>query len=262
MTPYFQNAHGELYHGDCLEVMGGMNGCAFDMVITSPPYDNLRTYNGYTFDFERTAQGITGLMKKGAVCVWVVGDATVKGSETGSSFRQALYFKDVCGLNLHDTMVWQKPDSKPLTHNRYEQSFEYMFVLSHGRPFVFNGIKDKENKSRGRLFNGTWRDTDGTLKRMSGHNKKEIGSFGLRRNVWDIPTEKGCGKFGHPAPFPPRLASDHITSWTNPGDTVFDPMMGSGTTAVAAQALGRKWVGCEISEEYCEIIAKRLENME
>ena len=261
LRPYYENEHGVLYHGDCLDVMDALASSSrfIHLVVTSPPYDNLRTYNGYSFDFQKTADRLVPILINGGVIVWVVGDATVNGSETGSSFRQALYFKDNFGLNIHDTMVYQKPDFKPLTHNRYEQCFEFMFVLSKGKPRAFNPIKDKPNVGAGRKVTGTWRDVDGVTKKMSGCGVKEIAEYGMRNNVWTLKTEKGVGKSGHPAPFPVQLAADHIASWTNTGDTVFDPFMGSGTTAVAAEMLGRKWVGCEISEEYCEIIASRIE---
>lgn len=249
-----------LYLGDCLGRMKEIPDGGVDLTVTSPPYDNLRTYNGYTFDFEGIAQELYRVTKQGGVVVWVVGDATIKGSETGTSFRQALYFKDVCGFNLHDTMIWRKPDYKPLTHRRYEQQFEYMFILCKGPLASFKGIKDKANVGAGRMVTGTWRDSDGTTKPMSGANKKQIAQFGLRGNVWDMATAKGMNAIDHPAAFPEQLAADHIASWSNPGDTVLDPFLGSGTTGKMALLAGRKFIGIEISDEYLDIACKRIED--
>jgi DNA modification methylase len=125
--------------GDCLEVMKKIPDGSVDLVLTSPPYDNLRTYNGYNFDFEGIAKELHRVTKDGGVIVWVVGDATIKGSETGTSFKQALYFKEI-GFNLHDTMIYHKNNYPPLTHNRYEQCFEYMFVFSKRYLKSFNPI--------------------------------------------------------------------------------------------------------------------------
>jgi len=245
-----------MYNENCLDTMARMEDNFIDLTVTSPPYDGLRTYNGYSFDFESVAKELYRVTKQGGVVVWIVGDATIDGSESGTSFKQALYFKEI-GFKLHDTMIWRKPDAKPLTHNRYEQSFEYMFVFSKGKPKKFNGIKDKPNKWAGTNEHGTWRDTDGTMQRKSGHNSKVISDFGLRHNTWDILTVKS-NKFKHPAPFPEQLANDHILSWSNEEDLVYDPFMGSGTTAKMALLNNRYYLGSEISKEYCKIIEQRL----
>ena len=189
--------------------------------------------------------------------VWVVGDGTANGSETGTSFRQALYFKDECGLNIHDTMIYQKNNFKPLTHNRYEQAFEYMFVFSKGPVTVFNPIKDKPNKYHGATFHGTFRDVDGTTKTHSGHNKKKIAEFGMRHNIWPYNSQ---GKRGtkHPATFPLQLAVDHVVSWSNLGEIVLDPFAGSGTTGEAAVTQGRNFVGIELNPEYALEAEQRL----
>lgn len=243
--------------GDCAEKLKEIPSESVDLVVTSPPYDNLRDYHGYSFDFETIAGEMFRVLKSGGVIVWVVGDATVDGGETGTSFQQALYFKSI-GLKIHDTMIYQKEDYRPLTHNRYEQSFEYMFVLSKGRPNVFNGIKDKPNKWVGNNVHGTWRDVDGSTKRSSGHNSKTVAEFGLRPNVWTLRTVKSA-KNKHPAAFPYPLAKDHILTWTNEGDTVLDPFMGSGTTGVAANLFDRKFIGIEISPEFFEMAKARIE---
>jgi len=245
----------KIYNENCLETMARMPDGFVDLTVTSPPYDNLRTYNGYSFDFEAVAKELYRVTKQGGVVVWVVGDATVKGSETGTSFKQALYFKEI-GFNLHDTMIYHKTNA-PLTHPRYEQEFEYMFIFSKGRVNTFNGIKDKKNICQGSIVGGSKRDRAGVLRQASGNKKgKRISEYGLRGNVWYITNRNN--RSGHPAVFPERLANDHIISWSNEGDLVYDPFMGSGTTAKMAIANKRNWVGSEISKEYCEIAEKRI----
>ena len=251
---------------DCLEVMKTLENNSIDLTVTSPPYDNLRTYNGYTFDFEGIAKELYRVTKEGGVVVWVVGDATIKGSETGTSFKQALYFKEI-GFNLHDTMIYQKDNPPPVGGvTRYFQHFEYMFVFSKGVPKKFNPIcADRRNKwedKREFRYKAFVRGKDGSFKkklvRLTG--KVKIG------NIWkyvvgggnSYPYSLGSTSLGHPAIFPEKLAEDHILSWSNEGDTVLDPMAGSGTTLKIAKKNNRNYIGIEISEEYIDIINKRL----
>ncbi len=235
---------------------------SIDLVVTSPPYDNLRLYNGYSFNFEEIAQELWRVIKPGGVVVWVVGDATVNGSETGTSFRQALYFKEL-GFNLHDTMIWDKQNCSSIgSLNRYENTFEFMFVFSKGKPVTSNVIKDKPNKRSGEIQNSSIRQPDGTVRRTSNYGKKEINAFGRRANVWRVFPAKSKSERLHPAPFPEQLANDHIISWSNPGDVVIDPFMGSGTTAKMALLNGRKYIGFEVSAEYCEIADERVSNVQ
>ena len=226
-----------------------------DLTVTSPPYDNLRTYNGYSFDFEAVAKELFRVTKQGGVVVWVVGDATIKGSETGTSFKQALYFKEI-GFNLHDTMIYQK-STPPLTHNRYEQNFEYMFVFSKGKPNTFNGLREPREYTDNRTKKAFGRNKDNSVD--LGYSSKD--KTRLRRNVWKYFAGGGANDkiaSQHPAIFPEQLAQDHILSWTNEGDLVYDPFMGSGTTAKMAIINKRNWIGSEISEEYCKIIERRI----
>ena len=247
-----------IIQGDCLEVMKKFDDNSIDLTITSPPYDNLRDYNGYTFDFKGIAKELFRVTKEGGFVVWVVGDATIKGSETGTSFKQALYFKEI-GFNLHDTMIWKKQtftDTGSL-RVRYGGVFEYMFVLSKGKPKTFNPIKDRKNKLPGKKKHGTVRQKDGSLKPISNIGK-EIGEYGQRFNVWEINTEVSNTKRKHPAQFSEQLAEDHIKSWSNEGDILLDPMCGSGTTLKMAKKNNRNYIGIEISEEYCKIAKERL----
>lgn len=261
---YYKNKSGIILNMDCLEGLRQMDDECIDLTVTSPPYDNLRTYNGnisqWSFEkFQEIAKEIYRVTKDGGVVVWVVADATIKGSETGTSFRQALWFME-CGFNLHDTMIWEKPTftATGSLAVRYAPVFEYMFVFSKGKPKTFNPIKDKPNVSVGRKIYGTIRRQDGSTKKQSCIGN-EIQVFGQRHNVWKICPEKSNKNRKHPAVFPEQLANDHIISWSNEGDIVFDPFVGSGTTAKMAMVNNRKFVGFEISEEYCEIIKNRLE---
>ena len=241
--------------GDCLEVMKTMEDNSIDLTVTSPPYDNLRDYNGYTFDFEGIAKELYRVTKDGGVVVWVVGDATIKGSETGTSFKQALYFKEI-GFNLHDTMIWNKGcfSAVGALVNRYAPVYEYMFILSKGYLKTFNPIKDRKTIHGGKKVNGTVRNKDGTMKSFS--KEVTINEYGQRFNIWEQSPQRQRG--GHPAPFPEKLAEDHILSWSNEGDTVLDPMCGSGTTLKMAKLNNRKFIGIEISEEYCKIAEARI----
>jgi len=243
-----------LIQGDCLEKMKDIQDGSIDLTVTSPPYDNLRTYNG-SLDWgdhvwKPVIQELFRVIKQGGVVVWVVGDATVKGSETGTSFRQALYFME-CGFNLHDTMIYHKKNYVPLTHNRYEQCFEYMFVFSKGRPKTFNGVKIPVlGVSGGDCFV----QKDGTTRKA--HGERGVKKEKLLTNVFSYAT--GQLRNGHPAPFPEKLARDHILSWSNEGDTVLDPFMGSGTTGKMAVLNKRNFIGIEKDAGYFKIAESRI----
>jgi DNA modification methylase len=247
--------YNKVYLGDCLEVMKTLEENSIDLTVTSPPYDSLRNYNGYSFDFEGIAKELYRVTKQGGVVVWVVGDATIKGSETGTSFKQALYFKEI-GFNLHDTMIWNKQcfSAVGALQNRYAPVFEYMFILSKGYPKAFNPIKDRKTIHGGKKVNGTVRNKDGSMKPFS--KEVIINEYGQRFNIWEQSPQRQKG--GHPAPFPEKLAEDHILSWSNEGDIILDPMAGSGTTLKMAKKNNRNYIGIEISQEYIDIINKRL----
>lgn len=235
----------KIYVENCLDTMSRMPDESIDLVLTSPPYDDLRAYNGYSFDFEAIASELVRVLKPNSSIIWVIGDQTKNGSESGSSFRQALHFMNL-GLNLHDTMIYEKnspayPASR--TGNRYTQIFEFMFVFSKGKPKC-NLLIDKPNKWAGH-------------KDFSGKLKNPVPDFSPRNNIWKYTTSFNGIK--HPAPFPEALAIDHVLSWSNPDDVVYDPFMGSGTTAKAALINGRKFIGSEISQEYADIANKRLD---
>jgi len=254
----------QLIHGDCLEEMKKIPEDSIDLTVTSPPYDNLRTYNGNNALWSESVwksviEELYSVTKPGGVVVWVVGDATIKGSETGTSFKQALWAKE-CGFNLHDTMIWNKANFTAVgaLKTSYAPVFEYMFIWSKGRPKTFNPIKDRKNKHFGDKYHQTVRQADGTTKDGHGKGKKHIAEFGQRHNIWLMWPEQSNKKRCHPAQYPEHLAQDHIISWTNEGDTVLDPFMGSGTTGVACKNLNRNFIGIELDAEYYEIAKKRI----
>lgn len=249
----------EIYLESCLDTMRSIPDKSVDLIVTSPPYDDLRTYNGYSFPFEEIAQEIFKVLKWGGVCIWVVGDQTKKGTESGTSFRQALYFKEI-GFNLHDTMIYAKKNFIPQNNKRYEQQFEYMFAFSKGKPNTFNPVLLKSKNAgisknfkragypRGLKNDGSQRRRDETIT---------VKETKVHSNIFYYST--GRNNYGHPAPFPRQLAHDQIKTWSNPGDIVYDPFGGSGTTIEQAELLDRKWFMSEISADYCDIARKRME---
>ncbi|HOO08137.1 MAG TPA: site-specific DNA-methyltransferase [Ruminococcus sp.] len=240
-----------------------------DLVVTSPPYDDLRDYEGVaSWDmevFQTIARELYRVMKPGGVVVWVVGDKTLKGSKTLTSFKQALFFQEI-GFDMYDVIIYEKAGSGPPHPNRYFNAFEYMFVLSKGRPKTVNILRDKPNKWAGCSTYGevTRREKDGSL---TNKGRKVISEFGVRTNIWRYANGRGFATkdklaYKHPVIFPEKLAEDHIASWSDPGDLVLDPFGGSGTTAKAAQKMGREWVLIEAVKDYCEIARERLESIQ
>lgn len=246
------------YNMDCVEGMKLLPDECIDMTITSPPYDDLRTYNGFVFDYKATLDQLFRVTKDGGVVCWIVQDQTVNGSKTGTSFRQALYAKEI-GFNLHDTMIWEKDGFTAVGAlvSRYAPVFEYIFIFSKGNPKTFNPIKDRLNIWVGRKNTGTLREPDGTTRAKSTLNKT-LEEYGVRYNVWQINADH-TRETDHPAVFPKRLVSDLMVSWSNEGDTILDPFLGSGTTRLVAYDNGRDFVGYEISEQYFKAEEERFE---
>jgi DNA modification methylase len=249
----------KIYNENCIDTMARMPDGFVDLTVTSPPYDNLRTYTGETVWNEDVWKDIIKelyrVTKPGGVVVWVVGDSTIKGSETGTSFKQALCAME-CGFNLHDTMIYAKNNPIPLTHNRYEQQFEYMFIWSKGKPEKFNAIKQpcKTAGSKNNHKSEKHYENSHSMRKRDGEVVVKAEKY--LYNIWFLTTGTS-DKVKHNAPFPEKLANDHILSWSNENDLVYDPFMGSGTTAKMAILNKRNWVGSEISKEYCEIAEKR-----
>lgn len=254
----------KIYNEDCLKTMARMPSNFIDLVVTSPPYDDMRKYKGDTFNINEVVKSLFRVMKKGGVVVWIVGDQTIKGNETGTSFKQALLFKEI-GFNLFDTMIYQKTPRGAVGNNKsYWQTFEYMFVFSKGQPKCINLIKDRKNKESREGDRGTKRLFDGKLKKIK---RAGYSEYGRRTNVWEYLVGKGHSAtddvaYNHPAIFPEKLVHDHIISWSKKGHTIYDPFIGSGTTAKVAVMLGRHWVGSETSKEYCSLCKKRLRSVQ
>jgi len=250
----------KIYNEDCLETMSRMEDDFIDLTVTSPPYDDLRTYNGYSFDFESITKELYRVTKEGGVVVWVVGDATIKGSESGTSFKQALYFKEI-GFNLHDTMIYQKTGTPYPSKVRYNQTFEYMFVFSKGKPKTFNPIMKKNITAGAVRHSRKFRNKDGEMS--PSFNGKPVNEFGIENNIWKI--KNGMNKstkdkiaFKHPAIFPEELVDKHIKTWSNEGGLIYDCFIGSGTTAKMSIINKRNYTGSEISKEYFDAAIKRI----
>lgn len=253
-----------IIEGNCIEVMKSFEENIIDLTVTSPPYDDLRNYKGYTFPFEEIASELYRITKPGGIVVWVVNDATVNGSETGTSFRQALFFKEI-GFNLHDTMIFKKRNPIPqIYRKRYNNEFEFMFVFSKGQVKTHNPIMI-DCAHAGLELNGTTYKNFSKNEQVREKLAKPVKDKKIKGNIWEYVVGKrqeDQEAKGHPAPFPCELVRDHIRSWTNEGDLVLDPMCGSGTTPRVAFEMGRKYVGIDISHEYCEIAKNRIKNLE
>lgn len=263
MSPFYSKNDIEVYNQDCLEYLKQQPDNSIKFTLTSPPYDDIRDYKGYSFPFEEIAQELWRVTKVGGVIAWNVADATVKGSETGTSMRQALYFMSL-GFRLHDTMIYLKKNPMPASVNskRYHQAWEYIFILSKDAPETFNPIMVKakfghlEASMKHRGKNGEMNYT-----------RTKRNEFTKVRNIFEYSVGGGHSSkdkvaFKHPAIMPEQLAADMINTWTNAGDTVFDPFTGAGTTAKMCRLLDRKFNGTELSQEYCDIIKERLELLE
>ncbi len=247
----------EIFCADCVEFMKNMPENSIDLTITSPPYDDLRDYKGYNFDYAEIAKQLFRVTKDGGIVVWVVGDKIVRGNKTLSSFKQALTFQEI-GFNVHDTMIYKKKNTPFMRSNAYTNCFEYMFVFSKGSPKTFNPLKEKTARSGYEMLVHN--------KKSDGVNKKTLGKLNSEKtktNIWEYAvglggTTRDKIAFKHPAVFPEKLAEDHILSWSSPGDVVFDPMCGSGTTCKMAFLNNRNYIGCDISKEYVDIAKERL----
>lgn len=255
----------KIYNESNIDTCNRLDDGCVDLIVTSPPYGGLRNYNGYSFEFEKLVKELYRIIKPGGIVVWVVGDETINGSESGDSFRQALYFMEH-GWKLHDTMIYQKNSSAfpaRTDSKRYSQIFEYMFVFCKGK--IRQDITllcDKANKWAGSSCWGNISHYSKDGKVESNRKINAVPDFSLRNNIWKYTTACEKDKTGHPAVFPEQLAIDHILSWSNEGDVVYDPFMGSGTTAKACILTNRKYLGSEISKEYYDIIIERINTVE
>jgi len=252
----------KILQGNCVEVMSEFPDEVIDLTVTSPPYDNLRNYNGFSFQVEEIIKELLRVTKKGGVVAWIVADATINATETGTSFKQALAFMEA-GWNLHDTMIFRKKNPIPqIYRKRYNNEFEYMFIFSKGVVKTHNPIL-VECLHAGLQLNGTtYKNYSKNLQKRQ-KLAKPVGTHKMKGNIWEYVVGKrkeDQDAKAHSAPFPCQLANDHIISWTNPGDLVLDPMCGSGTICKMAKILGRDFIGIDISDEYCEVAKQRIKS--
>lgn len=254
----------KIIEGNCTEIMRQFDDDVIDLTVTSPPYDDLRNYKGFVFPFEEIAQELYRITKPGSVLVWVVADATIDATETGTSFKQALFFKEI-GFNLHDTMIFRKKNPIPqIYRKRYTNEFEYMFVFSKGVIKIHNPIMI-DCMHAGLELNGTTYKNYSKNEQTRDKLAKPVKDKKIKGNIWEYVVGKkqeDQEAKGHPAPFPCELVRDHIFSWTKPGSIVLDPMCGSGTTPRVACEMNRNYIGIDVSQEYCEIARERVRLIE
>jgi DNA modification methylase len=238
--------NGICYLSDCLEVMKKLPDECVNLTITSPPYDNMRDYNGYSFPFEEIANELYRITTDGGVLVWNVFDQKTNGGYSLTSFKQVMYFVEKCGFKLDSNIIWDKGTFAAPNSKAYHSVYEYVFILTKGKMKTFNPLLDRPNKHGGKTVKvASKTQKDGT--RPKSDRTVVLDANGKRFNIWQIPSEK---RSNHPAPFPLSLVGDCILTWSNIGDTVLDPFGGSFTTAVQANKLDRRWITCEMSEEY------------
>ena len=248
--------------GDSQEVLKTFPDGCIDLTITSPPYSDLRHYgNTLTKDnwnhnkFMGIADELYRVTQEGGVVVWIVNDKTEKGSKSLVSFRQAIYFQEI-GFNVNDVMIWEKTNPCPVVRQpRYQDVFEYMFILSKGVPKTFNPIMVPCKCAN--------QEYHSTTKNMGGENGRTYKEFVINKekvsgNVWEVAIAQNKTK--HPAVYPQQLVEKHILSWSDEGDLILDPFVGSGTTAIVAKRMNRKYIGIEINPEYVDICQERLNN--
>lgn len=244
-----------IYTGDCNTILPNLDANTADLTVTSPPYGHLRSYDNYIV-YSTLFDTLYRFTKPGGVVVWITHDTSINGSETGTPFTQALSAKEA-GFSLHDTMIYLKDYITYPSTNRYHDAFEYMFILSKGTPKTFNPIQDRVNKHAGKTITGTERRDDNST-RQKPCNGKTIPTTSSRLNWWLTTNQSRGIQNNHPASMPYQLAHDHILSWSNEGDTVLDPMCGSGTTILAAINTKRNYIGIDINPEYTNLTKQRI----
>ena len=259
----FEDIKNKIFTGDAETILSTFPNNCIDLTVTSPPYSNLRHYgntlnkDNWNYDkFQAITKQLFRITKDGGVVVWIVNDKTENGSKSLVSFRQALYFQEI-GFNMNDVMIWEKENPMPTVKQpRYTDVFEYMFILSKGKPKTFNPIMIP-CKCAGQEYHST-------TKNMGGENGRTYKEFNINKekikgNIWECAVAQN--KTGHPAVYPEKLIIDHIKSWSNECDIVLDPFIGSGTTAIAAKKLNRSYIGIDINEEYCNLTINRINNI-
>ena len=267
MSTFLPKFVNQILHGDCVVLMKQLPDGSIVLTVTSPPYDRIRKYGGHVFDFETfkaIAKELWRITAEGGIVVWVVADQVDgRGSLSGTKHRQLLYFLDL-GFRFHNELTLTTVNTRLPQKIRYAQSSHTAFVLTKGRPRVVNLLHDKPNSSAGK-FKAEWyaRSEDGTMRK--GPYGKHIGPFGLRSDVWPYAVggnQTTKDTITHPDPMAEQMVEDLILSFSRPGDLVFDPMAGAGTTCKMALLNHRQYLGCEINEPYWAEAVERLKKYE
>ena len=233
-----------------------------DFVITSPPYDALRDYNGYKLDLHGLGVELLRVLKDGGICVMVIQDSTRDFAKSLTSFRTIVDWCDNIGFRLFECNIYNRQGTEGAWwKKRFRVDHEYMPIFLKGkRPQYF----DKENikipsKHGGKIMTGA---NIRTKNGQTGSRKVKINPTKCPGTVMTFGNT--CGgesklKSKHPAVFPNMLAYDMIECFCPEDGTVLDPFNGSGTTTLAAKCLGRNYIGIDVSEEYNKIARERLE---
>lgn len=255
----------EIYCIDCVEGMKKIPDNSVDIVVTSPPYDGIRDYNGFNFDLHETGRGLIRILKEGGIVAMVIQDQTKNFGKTLTSFKTIIDWCDNIGFKLFECVIYRKHGSEGAWWtNRFRVDHEYMPIFLKGeKPQYFN----KENLKvpsihGGKVMTGSGsRRTDG---KTNARVTRPINTMKCRGTIWNylMAGDKDPIKRQHPAPFPDQIPLDFIECFCPPGGVVLDPFMGSGSTAVAAKKLNRKYIGFDTSEEYIKIAHARLRNTE
>jgi site-specific DNA-methyltransferase (adenine-specific) len=255
----------KIYCMDCLEGMRKLPDDSIDLVVTSPPYDNLRTYKGFSVDLHSTGKEAYRVLKDGGIAVMVIQDQTKAFAKTLTSFRLIIDWCDNIGFRLFETIIYRKYGTEGAWWKaRFRVDHEYMPIFLKGKkPQYFNKkLLMVPSKHGGEILTGSGnrRTTGETTKTVT----RPINPTKCRGTIWDylMAGDKDPLKRKHPAPFPDQIPIDFITCFCPPKGIVLDPFIGSGSTAVAAKKLGRHYIGFEITPEYCEIAEQRTKRAE
>ena len=248
--------------GDSAEVLKNFPDNSIDMVVTSPPYDGLRDYNGFSLDLHKIGKEIYRVLKDGGIAVMVIQDATKDFAKSLTSFRTIVDWCDNVGFRLFETVIYHKNGTEGAWwKQRFRVDHEYMPIFMKGKkPQYFNKEPLKiPSKHGGKVMSGSGnRRTDGTLSETV---RRPINTMKCRGTVWDylMAGDKNPLKRKHPAVFPDKIPYDCIQCFCPEGGLVLDPFIGCGSTAVMAKVLGRNYIGIDISREYCDLAEERIE---
>lgn len=247
---------------ECVEGMEMLPDDCVDLVVTSPPYDAVRKYNGFAFDLHQTGAQIHRVLKDGGIAAMVIQDQTKDFGKSLTSFRTIIDWCDSFGFKLFECVIYRKNGSEGAWwKHRFRVDHEYIPLFLKGdRPAYF----DKQplrvpSKHGGKVMSGSGnRRTDGAT---NGTVRREINATKCRGTIWNylMAGDKNPLKRKHPAVFPDAIPSDLIQCFCPPGGIVLDPFIGSGSTAVQALKHERHFIGFDISQEYCDLCNQRLE---